>query len=1328
MTDETPKCPDGEVFAFPASVQQRAFWFLHSLSPDVGTFNVPLRFEIEGNLDVAILRETLGEILGRHEALRTHFEEEDGELLQVVSPPRDAVCPLTDLGSLPTEQLQEELDRICRADAEMPFDLSSGPLVRMRILRFSESRHVFCFTAHHTVFDGWSINLLTDEIGAIYTAKRNGSSTGLEPLGLQYADYSVWQREFLEGPEVAKQTDFWMRKLEGMSEPALTTDHRRPAVKSWRGGVESIRLPDALAERVHALGARHGFTAFHMLLAAFKLLLVRYTGNDDISVGTPASGRTHAELDSIIGVFINPLVLRTDLSGDPSFLDACGRIRETVVESLENQDVPFESIVDRLQSSRDPGRNPLFQINFTYEGVFGKSAEFSGLRWHPISAPGAGVIFDLHLFVVESADGWKLSCEFSDDLFERSTILQMLKHLLLVLDQAVENPDRPVREIELLTEQEVQRITADWSGARHAHQHRGSVPERLEAAAAHFADRPALLSASGEVKYEELLTWVRASAGVLRHHGVTAGSRVACCLPQSIEAVVAVYAILWAGGSYVPMDPSDPVSRRLELLAESGASHLLVSDTALETGGWSGTVVQLPSRQQSGMLPALPREPVSQKAAAYVMFTSGSTGRPKGVEVPHRAILRLVAENDFLNISAEDVFLMAAPMSFDASTFEIHGSLLNGGSLVIPSPRPGLAELEESIRKYGVTTMWLTSGFFEVILDEKPEMLRGLKNLLAGGDVLSPHHVAKALELLPGTRLVNGYGPTENTTFTTCHTIRPEDLEAGSIPIGRPIRGTSVFILDEEGRPVPTGVPGTLYTGGDGLALGYVGDHVLTAERFTEHPVFGRLYNTGDRCRWNAEGNVIFIGRSDHQVKLRGFRIEPGEIEARLGGYPGASRCKVAVRGEGAGAKRLLAWVCAEQGFDPATASAWLGERLPKFMVPDRIIPVAEMPLTGNGKVAVARLPEAVPEVGSAMVAQQPTGETELRLAEIWTGLLSLQSIGRDDDFFETGGNSLAGLRMFARIQKEFGAALPLATLLKARTIRQLARAIEATTDVPSPELGGQLAEVQPQGDQPPLLAIHGGDGGILFYRELAERLPKDRPFFAIESPDLGRDEEIKVGTIEETAARYVAILRANRPSGPYLLAGYSYGGVVAYEMACQLVSEGEEVPFLALFDTINPAADIRPYALTERVSVYWNARQDLSLGERMLKLANRFAEGVNTHMRVKSESAAAQKSIHAAAHSELRAVMLREAHEAAMDSYRPGYFAGKMHVFRAAEVNDKFEVPDDYGWGHLVDSLVTIEVPGEHLTLFEEGNVSPLAEQFSRSVSEALSQKVDVP
>lgn len=1025
----------------------------------------------------------------------------------------------------------------------------------------------------------------------------------------------------------------------------------------------------------------------------------------------PTAGQMNDGDDELVGHCVNFLPLVAEIGGG-SFKELVASASAGQLDALERGDVTYGRLLRALKLGREGGRRPLMEIIFNFEPS-GDPGSFGGLEARVETVPARYSNSTIFLNLMQLPDGLLLSSTYNCELIDPDTMQAWLIAFRELLEQAADDPARAVAAFELIGD-EARSNLEEWGG--------GEVPLPDDSVDARFrrtveahGDRTALTAASKSWTYAELDARVDAVAAALVDAEVGRGDRVAILLPRGCESIAAAFGTLRAGACFVPIDPKDPEQRQLEILEDAGVKMVL-SDKPIE-----GLPVLDPTTLAAGNTPTLELSP---EDPAYVMYTSGSTGKPKGVVVPQRGILRLVENGGSIHFDSDEVFLHASNPAFDASTFEIFGSLLHGGRLVLlEEDETSLEGIGSLVAREGVTTLWLTAGLFELMIEENSAPLKGLRQLLAGGDILSPRHVRRAMELLPGTAIINGYGPTENTTFTTCHRVLAEDLEGGSIPIGRPIPGTTVSIVGEDGEAVPVGVPGELLCGGSGLALGYLGRDDLTAERFVATSA-GRMYRTGDLCRWTAKGTIEFLGRIDQQVKLRGFRIELGEIESVLGSHPAVSRCKVAVRGEGAAGKRLLAWICARDGADTSELSPWLAEKLPGFMIPEQIIEVDEMPLNANGKVVVAELPDSRAKAEPKAERRAPEGGTEQKLAKIWSDLLGIATPARDDDFFDLGGNSLAGLRMFAHIQREFGVSLPLATLLKARTIRSLAMAVDSS-ESESIKVGSELlASVQPAGNEPPLCAIHGGDGGILFYRELAERLPKDRPFLAIESPELRRSEAVSVGSIEETAVRYIEMLRGEQPDGPYLLAGYSYGGVVAFEMARQLAEAGEEVPFLGLFDTVNPATDMRPYALGERVSVYWNAQAQTPLGERIRRLASRFKEGVETHIRVKTESADAKGGV-AAAHTERRAVQLREAHEAAMDAYQPSRFRGTLHLFRASAVNDKFEIPDDYGWSKHVDALQVIEVPGEHLTLFDDGNVGPLAEDFADAMRSATNPQI---
>ncbi|WP_193212027.1 non-ribosomal peptide synthetase [Luteolibacter marinus] len=1331
LDDSTPAPADGagDVLAFPASVAQQVFWYLECLQPGVTAFNIPMRFRLDGPLDADLLEQTLRTIIDRHEALRTHFEEDGGELLQVIVPDTGFELARIDLTGLPGEQQEAEVVNLSRLEAERPFDLATGPAFRAELVRLSANRHHLHMSVHHALFDGSSMTVLTEEIAAIYQALHEGRACPLDPLPIQYGDYSVWQREHLESPALARQMQYWKQKLAGMNELDLPTDRPRPAAKSWRGELVSALLPRDLTGRLQAIAARNGATLFHLMLAAYKVLLHRYSGSSDIAVGSPITGRTRPEMEPLIGVFINSLVLRTDLGGDPSFETLLGRVRDSALEAVEHQDLPFEYLVRELRPERDASRNPLFQVNFTHQRAFSKAGSFNGVEMTPLPAPSPGTIFDLHFFVIERAEGWRLSCDYSTDLFNRATAERMIGHYQRLLEELADDPSRPISSLQILTADEEQRITGEWPGTTSPYPRDASLAELFVETANRHAATTAIEFGDESLSYAQLRAAATTVAKRLIDSGVNPGDPVILCAKPSLETITGLIGIVLSGGSYVPLDPDFPDDRIKLLLDESGARHGLCGSGLRDRfGAWPGTVVELGGTDSpSGPIPLLP---TSAEHPACLLFTSGSTGKPKGVLVPQRGIIRLVRGCDYIDLSADDVFLQAAPLSFDASTFEIWAPLLNGGKLVIPRHGTGLDEIAATVRHKQVTTLWLTAGLFQVMIEEHADDLRGLRYLLAGGDVLSVAHVRRAIEVLPGTQLINGYGPTENATFTTCHAITAADCERPSIPIGRPIANTSVFILDESGRPVATGVPGELHTGGDGLAVGYLGDEALTAAKFITHPQFGRLYRTGDLCRWLPDGTIEFTGRIDHQVKVRGFRVEPGEIEAALSSHPEVRQVKVAVRGDSAEDKRILAWILLEQGslLDGHQLKSWLSARLPAFLRPDAVIPVGSFPVNANGKIDAAALPEPTVQPSGSKAFAAPIGETELKLASIWRELLEIQEISRDDDFFALGGHSLMALRMFSRINREFGRSLPLSALLTHPTIARLGAALSPSSALEF--TGGKKGQVVTLrgGGGPPLFCIHGGDGGVLFYRSLADRMPGDFPLYAIEALALGRSEPIQEATVEETAADYVRELLAMQPQGPIRLAGYSFGGVVAHEMACLLTGQGREVEFLGLFDTHNPAAPCKRLSLPGRLGAFWQQQDDLPLPAKLERLRERIAEGIGTHRRVKEEVAAAMSQGPAEAHSDLRRVQVREENWRAMEAYHPHPFPGAITLFKAQTPSDKVEWPDDYGWSELAGrGLEIIPVPGQHLTLFDEENVEALSAALASALHVAVRHGSDI-
>lgn len=1317
------------VLAFPASVAQQMFWYLELLQGGVTAFNVPLRFRLDGPLDVQLLERSLNTVIDRHEALRSRFAEDHGELLQVVMPELTLRIPVIDISHFPPDRIDDEAERLGSIEAKRPFHLAVGPMIRAELVRLAPERHIFHLSVHHAFFDGMSISVLTRELAEIYQAYAGGKPSPLEPLPIQFGDYSVWQKEFLEGPEMKQQLGYWKKRLDGMTELDLPTDFPRPPVKSWRGDIVSTLLPKELTDQLHAIAAKHGATLFHLQLAAYMILLHRYTGSTDIAVGTPVTGRTRGELEPLVGVFINSLILRCDLSGHPDFGTLLGHVRETALEALENQELPFECLVRELRPERDPSRNPLFQVNFNHHRSFAQVGSLGDVALTPIPSRSPGTIFDLHFFMVERKEGWRASCDYSNDLFTRASAERMLGHFKHLLEGIATHPETPLEQLEILTETEKAQLR-QWSAHARDYPRDATIGSLFLETAERFPDRTALESGTRTFTYRQLRAEATALAARLLDAGVKPGDTVAIIAMPGPEMIAGFLGTLLAGACCVPIDPSYPADRFALMLGDSGARAALATagcESAFPAS-WNGTLHTI--APFGGAAPVtLPEIALTADHPAHLLFTSGSTGRPKGVLLAHRGTVRLVRNNDFIDITPDDVFLQAAPVSFDASLLEIWGALLNGGRLILMPEGPGLEQIATAVRDKGVTTLWLTSGLFQLMIEEHADSLTCLRHLLAGGDVLSTVHVRKALDALPTTRLINGYGPTENTTFTTCHEITAADLNQASIPIGRPIANTTVHILDEQLRPVPVGIPGELCTGGDGLAIGYLNAPELTAEKFIDHPEFGRLYRTGDLTRWSAEGTIEFLGRRDHQVKVRGFRIELGEIEAALASHPQVRQAKTAVLGDSAETKRIVAWVVPGDGPRPTTEdlAGWLAKRLPAFMQPDGIGVLDSFPLNANGKIRLAALPDPGHRTTITDDAphEAPAGPAESRLAIIWQELLGVAGIGRNDDFFALGGHSLMALRMFSRINREFHKSLPLSALIQHPTIASLATLLADVTEPPPAEARGHIVTLASGGDRRPLFCIHGGDGGALFYRGLTDHTPASLPIHAIESSELGNSGPLRQSSIEETAADYLGTILAIQSDGPFRLAGYSFGGVVAHEIACQLIDQGHEVEFLGLFDTHSPAAAARRYNLFERFGVFWRHSADQPFFKRFGLLGARIRAGIHTHRTVRAELEAAAKSGPAEAFSDLRRVQVREQNWRAMRAYQPRPFQGRITLFRSTYPDDKVEWPVDYGWSEVaLSGLDIVSVSGPHLDLFNPGNIESLAKEFTRSLEHAANSK----
>jgi amino acid adenylation domain-containing protein len=938
----------------PLSFAQQRLWFLHQMEPHSPFYNIPAAVRLTGALDAAALRRALREIVRRHEALRTTFRATADGAVQVVHPaPAEFDLPVHDLSARGRARADEEARRLARVEAETPFDLSRGLMLRAVLVRVAAEEHLLVLNLHHVAGDGWSIGVLFRELAALYEAFAAGRPSPLPPPPVQYADFAVWQREWLKEEVLEAQLAYWRARLAGA--PAvleLPTDRARPAEQSYRGAVVGFEVPPALAARLRQAARREGATLFMVLLAGFDLLVHRLSGRDDVVVGSPIAGRVRREVEGLIGFFVNTMALRTDLSGDPTAAELIGRVREATLQAYAHQDLPFERVVEELQPERTLSRNPLFQVAFALQNVAMEPVDAPGLTLRLEHVDSGTSKFDMFLEMLEEGAGLRGNLEYATDLWEAETVERMVALFLRLLEALAGDPALPVGRAALLEAGEADARVRAWNRTARPYPRDASIHAVFAARAAASPSSVALRWDGGEMTYGELDARANRLAHRLVRLGVTVDQPVALLAERSAELVVALLAILKSGGAYLPINPKYPRSRTALMLEDSGARVLVTEAAIAPTLPGDGLRTVLLDADAAGIAaePSIPPAvDVPAEAAAYVMYTSGSTGRPKGVVVPHRAVLRLVLNSDFARFADDETWLQLAPAAFDASTLELWAPLLNGGTLALyPPVAVDPAELGAFIRRHGVTSAWLTAGLFHQLVDASPEAIGGLHQLLAGGDVLSVPRVRRVLDAFPRVRLINGYGPTENTTFSCCRSIVLADTERASIPIGAPIANSTAYVLDPHLHPVPPDLPGELFVGGDGVARGYLDAPGTTAERYLPDPFAerpgARMYRTGDRVRRRETGSakvrgcesaldsahdprtlalshsrtafIEFLGRMDEQVKIRGYRIEPGEVEAVLERAPQVVKAVVHVREDEPGDRRLVGYVV------PARAAA----------------------------------------------------------------------------------------------------------------------------------------------------------------------------------------------------------------------------------------------------------------------------------------------------------------------------------------------------------------------------------------------------------------------
>lgn len=1267
------------------SFAQLRLWFLDQYETDSAAYVNPFAFRLRGALDTARLRHALDRIVERHEILRTTYQEEDGVPVAVVNPARPVEFETSDVAT------PEAAADLATRETRRRFDLARDPMIRVTLARLAPDEHILILTRHHIAFDGWSMEIMLRELAALY------EDAEVEELSLQYGDYARWQQERYRAGAFDGQLAYWRERLAG-SLPLLPLplDRARPPRQTFSGARETFTIPAGISSSLNALALTEGATPFMALLAAFKALLLRYSGATDIVVGCPIAGRLKVELEPLIGLFVNTLAMRTDLSGDPTFRQLLARVRDTAIGAYAHQDLPLEKLIETLQPERSLSHSPLFQVLFQLRNMPFEPPRFSCLTCEPADFDPGTAQFDLTMEIAPLNGSYHCALTYNTDLFDRETARHMAAHYRNLLAAAIEDPERPITAIPILDAAERRQLVEGWNQAE------TPLPSRLvhQLIAEQAAQNPGAVAAfddNGTLTYSQLDHAADELAERICAAGAGPGTLVALCVERSRAMVVALLAILKAGSAYVPLDPLFP-KERLAFILEDSKAAFVITESALRDRLPAGfpSLILTGSPGTAGGRQAMPVPAPGAESPAYAIYTSGSTGVPKAVLVPHRQMLNgLEGLRAVFGFGATDCFLAVSTLSFDIAAVEIFMPLMSGGRVAIASreQQTDPRALNELIERVHPTYIQATPATWRMLIDAG---WRGGKELtiLSAGEALVRSLADSLLDRCG--RLFDVYGPTETTIYCTAEQVR---RETGPVPIGRPLANAKVYVLDERLEPVPQGVTGELYVGGAGVTPGYWRRPELTAERFLPDPFTSapasKIYRTGDLARWLPDGRLQYLGRRDTQIKLRGFRIELGEVESALNAHPAIRAAAVTARGDA-----LIAW-CVWRGApaEPGALRQSLAAKLPHYMIPARIITRETLPLLPNGKVDRQSLAGMI-EPPQTSGAGSPKDKAEQDLAHIWEELLETRPIGRNDNFFDLGGHSLLAARMVARIEQAFGKRLPVGTVFEAPSIAQLVPFVRGGA---SPKWPPRVIPVQPAGTRTAFWAVGGGAN----YRLIAEHLGPDQPVFGVllEEEDIARlGPPYRVQTI---AAEIVRLIRQQQPHGPYQLGGYSMQGLVALEAARLLVAAGEDVRLLALFDPYLPVPVRRQFSRTLRIRIHLAAAWWL-LAHRGLRITFQFlattAKGFAAGLR--HQPAGARTTPHT----------IPDMVRLAVSSYQPEPYPGRIVYFQAAEQPIALGLGSVLGWRERAAGGLDIRVvPGEHAAILREPNAARLANELAR-------------
>ena len=1376
----------------PLSAAERSLWFFDRLHPQSCVYNIPLTFKLNGVVKPSLLEESLNRVIQRHEILRTSYVEVNGQPQKLIISDLRLELPANDVAT------ETEATQIALQQARQSFELKSAPLLRAKLLCLPDNCYWLLITCHHIVFDGWSIQVLFDELIQHYDALSNNSTTSLPELAIQYVDYAHWQQQWLHSNEYTQQLNYWRSQLADATPLIeLPSDRARPSVQTYAGDRFYFELDDDLTQSLNSLSKQEGVTLYMTLLSAFKALLYRYTGQPDLVVGSPFANRNSADSEQLIGFLVNTLVLKTNLANELSFSELLSRVKDVTLEAYANASLPFENLVKELQPERDLSYNPLFQVMFALQKQLPTTQSGSGLTWEIGERPrletprrrktqgnapiadarrkgtrelGESVnydcsMFDLTLDLVETTAGIKGHFEYNTDLFERETISRMVGHWQTLLAAIIANSQAQITHLPILTTTEQQTLI-DWNQVKN-HDRQQSIQQLFEDRVEHTPNAVAVVFQDEQLTYQQLNQQANQLAHYLKSLGVKGETLVGICIERSLNTIVSLLAILKAGGAYVPLDPAYPQERLAYMIKDANISILLTQTKHLASlPKNTARVINLDADWSKIVTYSTKNLVVSavDKNLAYVIYTSGSTGNPKGVMITHQGLTSFTQTAiEEYQITQSDRILQFSSINFDAAVEEIFPCLCTGATLVLRTDEMlALPVLFDTCNKLKLTILDLPTAYWHQLVAEISKhdlsLPESVRLVIIGGEAVLPEPVRLWQEYVVKSgrnnlELINSYGPTETTVVATSYKISATPL-SGEVPIGRPLAHLQTYILDKQQQLLPIGVPGELHIGGDSLARGYLNRPDLTTARFITNPFDSeanqRLYKTGDLAKYLPNGEIEYLGRIDNQVKLRGFRIELGEIESLLTQHPAINEVAVIVREE-SGNKTLVAYIVSSLTLQSKEVRSFLQERLPNYMMPNAFVFLKTMPLTPSGKLDRRALPAPDMSVTEAELAP-PTNEVEEKLVRIWSEVMNIHPLGIHDNFFELGGHSLLAVKLIAEIERQFKRKLPLTVLIESPTIRQLAIILQTPR---SHTIFDSIVKLK-SGTTTPLFLVHDADGETILYKNLANHLKPEQPVYAIRPRTKADTDATMLPTrISEMVTYYIKEIRQVQPKGPYLIGGLCAGGVLAFEIACQLQAEGEEVPLVAIIDAISPQGIGNNYVSinSDRQKSFFQALKMQNNGIKSItnliqivftKVANLVSYEVSTKTKKLTDDLKI-KLLRYCSDRDLTVpqfcqnVPLRSIYTYAEGDYikaKPSVYRGQLTLWRATEKLDLsnpaiddtpaiLEVTDPLlGWGKLATRGVAVhDIPGGHSSMLQEPNVRTMVDKLQPYIDRCQSK-----